>query len=143
MPDEIFSDLEEFTCAMYGNLRFRKEDELRLFKIKEKCEGKPTDALRNIDMGTFPPCKRCLVQHIKRVNYQVSIWKNAHIPDPEIPAVSEEYGWTVVNGYLEPLWIEGALLLPRMVDILEETLEGEGDEDDKEESDVDLTEMDD
>ena len=57
--------------------------------------------------------------------------------------MSEEYGWTIVNGYLEPLWIEGDLLPPRMVDILEETLEGEGDKDDEEESDFDLNEMDD
>ena len=73
----------------------------------------------------------------------MSIWKNTHIPDPEIPAVLEEYGWTIANGYLEPLWIEGDLLPPRMVDIFEETLEGEGDKYDEEESDVDLNEMDD
>ena len=73
----------------------------------------------------------------------MSIWKNTHIPDQEIQAVSEEYDWTIVNGCLEPLLIEGDLPPPRMVDILEETLEGEGDEDDEEESDVDLNEMDD
>ena len=61
VPDEMFSDLEEFTCAMSGNLRFKKVGLIRLFKIKEKCEDKLTDALRNIDMGTFPPCKRCLI----------------------------------------------------------------------------------
>ena len=66
-----------------------------------------------------------------------------HIPpDQEIPAVSEEYGWTILNGYHEPLWIEGDLLPPRLFDILEETLEGEGDDDDEDESDVDLNKMD-
>ena len=38
---------------------------MRLFKIKEKFENKPTYAYKNIDIGTFRLCKKYLIQHIK------------------------------------------------------------------------------
>ena len=40
-------------------------DCLRLFKIKEKFENKPTYEYKNIDKGTFPLCNKYLIQHIK------------------------------------------------------------------------------
>ena len=82
--EDLLRELEEYTCAMYGNSRFTSVDELRLFKLKEKCEGKPTTAMRNMDMSTLPPCRKCLIQHVRRVNYQLSIWKNSHIAQPNI-----------------------------------------------------------
>ena len=116
---------------MYGNVRLNDVDEFRLLKIKENCEDKPTDALRNVDLGSLPPCKLCLLQHIRRVNYQVRIWKQSHIADPDIPNVSQEHGWTLANGTVKPLWIEGDLLPPLLVDVLEGALEADdSDEDD-------------
>ena len=38
--EDLLRELEEYTCAMYGNSRLTSVDELRLFKLKEKCEGK-------------------------------------------------------------------------------------------------------
>ena len=52
--EDLLRELEEYTCAMYGNSRFTSVDELRLFKLKEICEGKPTTAMRNMDMSTLP-----------------------------------------------------------------------------------------
>ena len=87
--------LDELTFALYGNKRrFKSVDELRLFKVKEKCDDKPTDASRNIDLAVLPPCRGCLIQHIKRVNYQVGVWKRSHIGDPDILPVSEVHVWT-------------------------------------------------
>ena len=63
--EDLLREVEEYTCAIYGNSRFSSVDELRLFKLKEKCEGKPTTAMRNMDMSTLPPCRKCLIQHIR------------------------------------------------------------------------------
>ena len=104
-PDsDLLRELEEYTCAMYGNSRFTSVDELRLFKLKEKCEGKPTTAMRNMDMSTLPPCRKCLIQHVRRVNYQLSILKNSHKAQPNIPVASERHGWTRVK------WCSGAIM---------------------------------
>lgn len=130
VSDETMKSLEAFTCAMYGNNRCSSVDELRLCKMKESCEDKPTNALRNVDMSTLPPCKRCLIQHIRRVNYQVAIWQRAHEPHPTIPPPTENHGWTEKDGMLEPLWIQGDVLPTMLIDILEETIKTNEAEDD-------------
>ena len=84
VSSDLTSELEEFTCAMYGNLRFTEVDDLKHLKMTEKCEDKASNALRNVDIGTLHPCKKCLVQHIKMAHYQVAIWKCPHIADPDI-----------------------------------------------------------
>lgn len=132
VPQNIIDDMEEFTCAMYGKARFSSVNDLRLFRIKKKCEAKPMNALRNIDMATLPPCRNCLIQHIRRVNFQVSIWKNAHIAQPDVPTPSEDHGWTLVNGMIQPLWVQGDILPSSMVPILQETLDEESSEEDEE-----------
>ena len=122
---------------MYANSRFTSLDELRLFKLKEKCEGKPKTAMRN--MSTLPPCRKCLIQHVRRVNNQLSIWKDSHIAQPNISIASERHGWTRVNGVLEPLWIEGQVLPQRLADILQDAdSEEEGEEED---SDVEVDDI--
>ena len=41
----------------------------------------------SIGVSTFPPCRRVLAQHIKRVNFQVCIWRRAldHFPEISSP----------------------------------------------------------
>ena len=50
-------------------------------------------------MGNLPPCRKSLVQHIKRVNYQVGIWKRLIVPKPQVPT-PDGHGWTKANGIL-------------------------------------------
>ena len=45
----------------------------------------------SIDLSTFPPCRRVHAQHIKRVNFQVCIWRRALDNFPEIPYSVTEY----------------------------------------------------
>ena len=118
---QLFSDLESFTCAMYGFPRFNNIDELRLFLLKKKCgNSNLLTVSNNVDIASLPPCKKSLEQHIKRVNYQVAIWKRSHIANPDIPPPTEGHGWTHHDGYLEPLWIDGDTLPLELIDILEE-----------------------
>ena len=74
-------DVEEFTCAIYGKSRHKSVDDLRYSILKQKC----IKLERNIDLSQFPPCRKTLSQHIRRVNYQTGVWKLAHIPQPYIP----------------------------------------------------------
>ena len=77
--DHIVNGIEEFTCRLYGvGSRVKQVDVAREIKFKNIC-GSNVD-LRpglSIDLSTFPPCRRILAQHIKRVNFQVCIWRRA------------------------------------------------------------------
>jgi hypothetical protein len=119
----LLDELEEFTCAIYGQIRFSSVDKLRVYKFKQKCDGKATDASRNIDLSLLPPCKKALVQHVKRVNYQVGIWKRSHAAKPDIPHPSG-HGWAEENGIMEPLWFRREELIPeQLTDILIDSIE--------------------
>ena len=91
--------------------------------------------MRYMDMGTLPPYRKCQIQHVRRINYQLSIWKNSHIAQPSIPVPSERHGTTRVNGVLEPLWIEGQVLPQRLADILMDTIDDDSTEKEEEEDD--------
>ena len=68
-------------------------------------------------MASLPPCRRSLVQHIRRVNHQVGIWKRSHVPEPQIPNPSPGHGWEETNGILDPLWFDGDVLPRVLADI--------------------------
>ena len=132
--EDLLRELEEFTCAIYGNSRFTSVDELRLFKLKDKCEGKPTTAMCNMDMGSLPPCRKCLIQHVRRVNYQLSIWKKlSHSPNEHSCTIRK--AWPD-SGKIE-FWIEGQVLPQRLADILQDTIDADNNEEEEEEDDDD------
>ena len=145
LSETVLTDLEEFTCAIYGQPRFKSVDSLRLFKVKDKCEAKPASALRNVDLATIPPCKMCLIEHIKRVNYQVAIWKLSHIANPDIPAASDNHGWKNENNIMQPLWTDGHLVPPQMmgklVDTINENENNDYNENDDDDDDDDVGNM--
>ena len=73
LDEQILSGVQEFTCRLYGfNSRIKKVDEAREIKIKKMC-GSSLELRQglSVDLSTFPPCKRVLLQHMKRVNFQV------------------------------------------------------------------------
>ena len=120
--DQIINGIEEFTCRLYGvGPRVKQVDVAREFKVKNIC-GSNVD-LRpglSIDLSTFPPCKRVLAQHTKRVNFHVCIWRRALDHFPEIPSPLD-HGYIVTEaGQLEPFWFEGDIIPMVLVDILEE-----------------------
>ena len=55
--EDLVRELKEFACVMYGTARYTSVDELCVVKLNEKCDGKPTTDMRNVDMGTLPPCR--------------------------------------------------------------------------------------
>ena len=104
---------------------YRKEsnvDELRYSMLMEKCGGadKKIDAKKNFDLTSLLPPEVCLRKHVNRINYQAAIWKRGHIQKPEIPSPTDDNGWVMVNGRIEPKWYEGESLHQQLVDILQD-----------------------
>ena len=82
--------------------------------VSKKCEKAKLDSKRTIDFSRLPPTRSCLEEHVKRANYQVRIWKLARQPEPHIPDATDDNGWTIVNGVMEPKWFTGEVV-PRDV----------------------------
>ena len=78
ISDDMFSDAEELTCELYGKPLFKSVNELRFHLLKAKCgsEDKITNNT-NVDISNMPSCSDSLREHVRRVNYQVVIWKRA------------------------------------------------------------------
>ena len=65
------------------------------------------------------------MQHIKRANFQVGIWKRSHENDPEIPHPSN-HGWVEEDGNLEPLWFRREELIPEeLTEVLVDSIDAE------------------
>ena len=135
VSDELVQEFENFTCAMYGKSRLKSVDSVRYVKINDKCSDDGIVPTKNVDIGCLPPCKRSLVQHIRRTCYQVAIWKRALDPNPQVPD-PEGHGWTIVDGKLEPLWYEGSLLPQALVDASVDHSEEAGESDDDSDEDI-------
>ena len=120
--DHIVNGIEEFMCRLYGvGPRVKQIDVAREIKVKNIC-GSNVD-LRSglsIDLSTFPPCRRVLAQHIKRVNFQVCIWRRALDHFQEIPSPLDRGYHVKEAGKLEPLWFEEDVISMILVDVLEE-----------------------
>ena len=121
--NDTLSGIEEFTCLMYGfSRRIKHVNEAREVKIKKMC-GSTLEIRQglSVDLSTFPPCKRVLLQHMKRVNFQVCIWKRAHERYPEIPSpLDHGFYINAESDKLEPLWFDGDVIPKVLVDVLAE-----------------------
>ena len=128
--------IQMFVCALYGNARIRKVNELRYVILQRKYGGYNAFKMSaNFDLSALPPCLDCLEQHVKRANYQVAIWKQAHIPEPSIPNPNKGHGWTYEDGTMQPLRTSRDVLPKQLVDILESTVEDIEDTEGKDNSD--------
>lgn len=97
MSDELFQEIEQFTCCMYiPNSSTVEVNELRyqLFCAKRG----------EVESSQLPPCRDCLFMHIQRANYQAAIWKCCVQATPVVPSPTE-YGWTEDGGKLAIYWM--------------------------------------
>ena len=88
LTDQIFQELEEYVCRLYG-CRLRNIDDARhnIFEKKINKDGKV------IDMALLPPCQSSLKLHSQRANVIAKIWNSADQRTCELPALSN-LGWT-------------------------------------------------
>lgn len=130
VPSDLIDELDAFTCALYGRPGIKRVDELRYLKLNEFSSEEQLNTPRNMDMSKVPPCRKSLEQHIRRVNYQVAIWKNSHVANPDVPAANDGHGWTLVEGKLEPLWFDDDALPQALINIRQEPTDDNIDDDD-------------
>ena len=112
VTDQTMTELEEFTCFMYGHQRIKSVNKARTIML-QKATGGNNQSLRHVkkvDLSKIPPCLRSLRPHILRANYRLYEFKHSHIPDPELPPPDTKYGWNKEEGLLEPLWSDGPVL---------------------------------
>ena len=62
------------------------------------------------------------------MNYQVAVWKNSNVADPNMLANLNEHGWTHIDGTREPHLIDRTILPQQIVGFLQETLDAESDD---------------
>ena len=53
----------------------------------------------------IPPTSDELRQHVKRANYQASVWRNALGTNPYIPD-DDGHGWDLIDGSLKIHWMD-------------------------------------
>ena len=98
-----------------------------------------------VDLARLPPCQSALKPHIQRVNHCVALYKRANEPFIEKPKpYSQNQGWTLNDGLLEPVWSNCAVLPSSLVDILgHEDLEQDSVEhsEDEEEDENDMEDL--
>ena len=123
VSDDLVTEIERFVCVLYGGVKTKLSsvDELRAFMLKAKCdENYSLSVIKNVDFAAFPPSKACLIEHIRRVNYQVRIWKMANHAIYELPKLSDGHDW-VENG--EPRWCGPEWILsPPFTDVLDDSI---------------------
>lgn len=139
---EVQTMIERFTCQMYGDKRLKQVNKLRHSQLLSKCgrDGK-ISLSRKINFASLPPCQSTMMEHMKRVNYQVWVWKHAHIAQPEIPDPTDGNGWVEEDGNLAPRWSSKDILPVELVDILDtidqDEAESDSEEEGEDESDFD------
>lgn len=122
LTPSVLSGLEKFVCMMYGNKKDDDVNKLRADTVRKRFtpgDDRPLSYCKGIDLSQLPPCKKSLLQHIKRANYQTMIWKQALTNFPELPN-AQANGWRITeSGCLDIDWIGDEDILPtEIVDIL-------------------------
>ena len=92
---DILSDLESFICNLYGLKDIGTVNEVRYYLFKN---GKFSDE-------TLPPNDDCLLQHIKRANYQAAIWRRCLVNNINPPPATS-HGWKVDSDEVSIHWMD-------------------------------------
>ena len=141
----VMSDIEAFTCLMYGYAREKTVNGVRSLMLKKMVgEGDQLTTKSKVDLSRLPPCTDNLLPHIKRVNHRLAMYKRA---DQALVGCPKPFdigqGWEKTDeGILEPVWSCGPILPPSLIDLLEETVqEIENHNEDEDEDDLDYEEL--
>lgn len=108
VTDELQTEMESFTCTMYGQARMKSVDAVRAKMIKKMVGADQVlDSSSKVDLDRLPPPKVCLIPHVQCANYRVACYKRADQPIVEKPNPFDQgMGWekTIEEGVLEPVW---------------------------------------
>ena len=97
---------------------------------------------KKIELCSLPPCRKALIQHIRRANFQMAIWRRVDIPLIESPKPTDGHGWHADDdGSMMPLWFAGDCL-PKVLIYNDDLPNMEESDNDDDEDDDDVVEED-
>ena len=126
---------------MYVFQRVKSVDKVRLIKLEATVKGKLDKILKsaNIDLSRIPLCWRCLIPHIRRVNYRLAQLKQSHLPFVDLSPPTH-HGWAKWgDDVLDPVWSERPFLPESFLGIVESYKSSVTEDNDEEESDEEDT----
>ena len=123
---------------MYGNSQEKSVNKLRTKMLHKMVGGTDVKLSKKskVDLSRIPPCTNSLIPHIQCVNHRMCCYKKAHVPIFSKPKPDDNnQGWEKNdNGFLEPIWSNGNILPPSLIDLLEK---GVSDNEESDEEDID------
>ena len=123
MSQELFSDLESFTCLMYGykhkthSVMSINQCRYKKFMSRFKPKKNKLDTNVSIDIPLLPPSHSSLYLHAKRCNYQSAIWRRATDRNVNISEPTN-HGWIITEKGLEIEWIHSDMMPTDLAAIL-------------------------
>ncbi|XP_044760188.1 uncharacterized protein LOC123317646 isoform X1 [Coccinella septempunctata] len=112
ISEEQIQGIEKFVCCMYGRHNANSVDKVRLDLFLRNHGGfvsqakNPLDKVKNFDGSLMPPCKKVLINKIKRMNQVCAIWNYATEAHPNF-FDPERHAWRLVDGRYEVEWFIG------------------------------------
>ena len=133
VPEDVSKYLEEFVRVMYGYVRETSINVVRTKILKKMVgENEAFTARSKVDLS-----RNSLFTRIQRSNHCLACYKRAASPMIERPKPFEDQGWEMSEeGYIEPLWLKGPVLVTTLVDITD-CADIDGEVEDIDEMDVD------
>ena len=113
VSDEDIKTLESFVCRMYGKRKETQVNTARYLIFRKIFSPhdmtKPLESLKSSEPSCLPPCKKVLLEKIKRSNYVTMMWKNAIAATP-IDMEPQDHGWTLSDDKqtLSMFWFLGS-----------------------------------
>ena len=142
LTDDVVIGMERLTCRLYGTTRVNDVNECRYNKLTSACCPDDLNTIhpsKKFETALIPPPKTSLLEHCKRVNFEVGKWKRSHIQYPFIPSPFADNGWRQEeNGILQPVWYQGDMLPQSIINELSSDTEIDDTEED-EEAEEDIT----
>ena len=94
-----------------GYRELTSRNKARYLHFKSKCKpkeaAKPLDCLKNVDPCLFQPYKQVLMQQIKRSWFIAKLYKNAAVADPLANYTLLDYGFELIDNYVNVKWFDG------------------------------------
>ena len=92
---ELFDQVEQFVCHLYGSPHITNVNELR---YKLFC-------LKAAQSSQLPLTQDALRQHTMHANYQAAVWHQSLQPRPPMPSPNG-HGWKVSNNTINVHWMD-------------------------------------
>ncbi|GFU43977.1 uncharacterized protein TNCV_1878531 [Trichonephila clavipes] len=109
-------------CHVYGVPNSSNVNDVRFYLFSKTYQSKKLDdnfekKCRSFDSSNLPPCKAELYQHLLRVRYVTTFWRNVHLKNLSFlsPLAS---GWIINDDKYDFVWFAGEQFPSSVADIV-------------------------